>query len=546
MKVVQGLPAEWGICFRTVFLDSYALALSYHNNTIVVGSIPGDILVLNAITGNQTSVLSGHTGGVTCLTFSSDGTSLVSGSLDRTVKLWDLQTGGVVKTFSGHTGSVWSVSISVDFTKIASGSSDNTIYLWDIQTGECHCTIKQQFFVGCVSFSPIDPQHLISVCDEKIWQWDASGHQIKLLQNGTYIAFSPDGTQIVSCNGTTVTIQDSNTGITVTEFHMTNNKTSRCCFSPDGKLVAAAAADTVYVWDITSPDPHPVETFIGHTKTITSLAFPSSSSLISASFDQSIKFWNIGTLSKDTVVTDPKSTPFTSVPIKSVTLQAKDGIIITSDSDGMVKTWDIPTGLCKTSFQTPAKDSSERDAQLINRWLIFVWWSDHKINIWDTEKGELLSVVDGLYNLEDLRISGDGSRVFSLDDRSIQAWSVQTGEAMGRVTLEDSTYARSLTVDNSSIWVYCPQSGYQGWDFGIPGSLPVQLPGVPPHRLHPNGTMLWDISLSRLKDTATGKVVFRLSRGFATPIDAQWNGQYLVVCYPPKEVLILDFSHFLL
>ena len=545
VKVVKGLPAEWGMCSRSVFLNSYTQALSYHNNTIAVGSVPGDILVLNAITGNQTSVLSGHTGEVNCLTFSSDGTSLVSGSNDKTVKLWDLQTGGAVKTFSGHWFKIYSVSISADFTKIASGSFDDTIHLWDIQTGECHCTIKQQATVRCVAFSPIDPQHLISVCDAQIWQWDASGHQIGPPQNGSYIAFSPDGTQIVLCNGTAVTILDSNSGMAVTEFHMANNKTSHCCFSPDGRLVAAAADNTAYVWDITSSDPHPIVTFIGHTKRITSLTFPSSSSLISASVDQSIKFWNIGTLSKDTVVTDPKSTPSTSVPIKSVTLQAKDGIIITSDSDGVVRTWDISTGLCKTSFQTPAKDSPKRDAQLINGKLIFIWHSDFKINIWGTEKGELLSIVNNVYDPDDLRISGDGSRVFHLTSGSVDAWSVHTGEAMGRVKLEPSTYARFLTVDSASVWVYNPQSGYQGWDFGIPGSSPVQLPDVPPHRLHPNGTMLWDISLSRLKDKATGKVVFRLSRGFATPIDAQWNGQYLVVCYPPKEVLILNFSHFL-
>ena len=543
--VVKGLPTEWGMCSHSVFLNSYTEALSYHNNTIAAGSVPGDILILNSITGSQTSVLSGHTEMVTCLTFSSDGTSLVSGSGDRTVKLWDLQTGGVVKTFSGHTDWVWSVSISADFTKIASGSNDDTIHLWDIQTGECHCTIEQQNLVECVIFSPIDPQHLISVCDEKIWHWNTNGHKIKPPQNGTYIAFSPDGTQIVSCNGTAVTIQDSNSGITVTELHMANNKTGHCCFSPDGKLVAAAANNTVYVWDITGSDPHPAETFISHTKRITSLAF--SSYLISASEDQSIKFWNISTLSKDMVVTGPKSTPFISVPIQSVTLQAKDGIIITSDSDGMVKIWDISTGLCKTSFQTPAKDSPKRDAQLINGKLIFIWHSDFKINIWGTEKGELPLAVYGPGDyVDDLRISGDGSRVFSLYSQFIQALSVQTGEDMGRVELGFSTYVRSFTVDSSRVWVYCPHSGYQGWDFGIPGSVPVQLPGVPPHRLHPNGTMLWDISLSRLKDTATGKVVFRLSRGFATPIDAQWNGQYLVVCYPPKEVLILDFSHFLL
>jgi WD40 repeat protein len=115
------------------------LILEQHHCSWVWG---GDIIILDAITGSQMAVLSGHTW-VNCLTFSSDGKSLVSGSDDKTVKLWDMQTGGVVKTFHGHTQWVWSVSISADHTRIASGSGDHTICLWDIQTGECLCTIQQ-------------------------------------------------------------------------------------------------------------------------------------------------------------------------------------------------------------------------------------------------------------------------------------------------------------------------------------------------------------------------------------------------------------------
>jgi len=114
VKVVKGLPAEWGACSCTVWLNSSLRSLSCHNNTIAVGSEHGDIITLNEITGSQTSVLSGHTKRVISLMFLPNGTSLVSASADYTVKLWDVQTGGVVKTFSGHTDAVWSVSISAD------------------------------------------------------------------------------------------------------------------------------------------------------------------------------------------------------------------------------------------------------------------------------------------------------------------------------------------------------------------------------------------------------------------------------------------------
>ena len=192
--MVKGLPVEWGACSRTVSSDDHTRTISYWNNTIAIGSEYGDIITLDALTGSQTAVLSGHRSRVNCLTFSSDGKSLVSGSHDSTIKLWDMQTGGVVKTFYGDGEYFLSVSISADCTRIASGSG-RVVHVWDIQTGESHCTIEQQYQVEHVNFSPTDPQHLISISGGEVWEWDVDGHQISPTYNGSYIAFSPDHTQ---------------------------------------------------------------------------------------------------------------------------------------------------------------------------------------------------------------------------------------------------------------------------------------------------------------------------------------------------------------
>jgi len=544
VKVVKGLPAEWGTCSRTVLLDSMTPALSCWNNHIAVGSKPGDIIILNAITGSQISVLYGHTKEVNSLTFLSDGTSLVSGSDDCTVKLWDMQTGGVVKTFSGHTNWVYSVSISADHATIASGSSDDTIRLWGTQTGKCYHVIRQHGAVMNVRFSPIDPQHLISICGNRVWQWDTNGHQIKPPYDGSYIAFSSDSTLSVSCHRETVTVHNSSSGAIVAELYMANNNTHYCCFSPESRLVAVAASSTIYIWDITGSDPHLIETLLGHTNKITSLAFSSPSTLISASGDRSVRFWQIKVPSTGPVMTDPKSTPLTS-PIKSITLQTKYNATITTDLDGVVRIWDTTTGLCWVSFQTLATASNRRDAQLINGRLIFVWHADRKIHVWDIEKGELLLEVDSSWpDVEDLRISGDGSRVFCLGAHSIYAWSIKTGEVVGKATIEYSKFPGSLIVDGTKVWAYWPQSKYQGWDFGILGSSPVQLSNIP--TLLPNGSMLWDISQTKIKSAVTGEVVFQLPSRFAKPVSVQCDGYYLAAGYDSGEVLILDLNYILL
>ena len=573
VKIVKGLPVGWGVCSRTTQLSSSSSALSHHGNSIAAGSWSGDIIILNAITGSQSAVLSEHTGVVYCIIFSSDVASLVSGSSDKTVKFWDVQTGGVVKTFFGHKERVLSVSISADCTTIASGSSDYTICLWNIHTGVCYHTIQQQKDVFCVMFSLKDPQYLISISGGKVWKWDANGHQIKPLFDGLHVSFSSDGTQFVSCHGRIITVHNSNSGATVAEFHITGGDAYRCSFSPDGGLVAVAAGNAAYCWNITNSKPHLVETLIGHTRDITSLVFSSPTTLISISWDKSVKFWQIGAQSADPAAIEPKSTspttiisatvdklakfwqigakstdpavtdlestPLNSAPIMSITLQSEDGIVITSDSDGVVKTWDISTDTHKASFQTPAKDY-KRDARLINDRLILAWYANQKVCAWDIEGEKILWEIEVWNTASDLRISGDGSKIIHLSGSSIQAWSIWSGKAVGKVEYRYSGSFGSLTVDGSKVWAYLPQSKYQGWDFGTSGSTPTKLPDMPTLS---NGTILWDPRQGRIKNAVTGAVIFQLSRRFANPADVQCDGSYLVAGYESGEILILNLKY---
>jgi len=558
-KVVKGLSAEWGMCSRTTVLKHIPYFLSYWNNTVAVGCENRDILILDAITGSQTAVLSGHTDKVRSVTFSSDGTSLVSGSDDKTVKLWDVQTGGVVRTLHGHTGGVSSVSISADHTTIASGSYDKTIRLWDIQKGECCQIIEHQQWVNCVRFSPTNPQCLISVSDETVQQWDINGHKVVPTYDGYHIAFSPDGTQFILCAEDYATVHNTNSGLIVTKLHMAYTSIASC-FSPDHKLVAVAAAFYIYVWDITGSDPHPVKT-IGHTNNITSLAFSSPSTLISAGWDKSVKFWQISALSTGPILTDLNSTPLTLAPTRSTALKPKNELIIPSDlPDGVIQTWGILTGLHKGSLQILAQDPHQRNTQLIDNKLILVWYADEKINIWDAEKGELLQTINvpgG--SVKYLWISGDGTKVFCVYEESIQAWDIQTGEVVGRMRAQDVDFKaqggmvagermKFEGIEGSKIWaiVWEPKSGhYRGWDFGIPGSPPVLFSSGEgsPSRLHLNDNKMWEIEMSRMKDIVTGKVVVQLPVRFWKAFYAQWDGHYLVVNLRSKKVVILDFSN---
>ena len=64
------------------------------------------------------------------------------------MRLWDAVTGQEKSVLTGHTGGVGSIAFSPDGGTLASGSGDNTVHLWDAVTGQEKSVLTGAYVLG--------------------------------------------------------------------------------------------------------------------------------------------------------------------------------------------------------------------------------------------------------------------------------------------------------------------------------------------------------------------------------------------------------------
>jgi WD40 repeat protein len=138
------------------------------------------------------------------IAFSPDGSRLASASEDRTAKLWDVATGALLRTLSGHTSTVSSVAFSADGSTLATASWDGTVRLWDVASGSAKGTLSGHTdWIYDVAFSPAGDLLASASGDGTVILWDPSEAQsVAVLEHGARpvrkLAFTPDGRLLVT------------------------------------------------------------------------------------------------------------------------------------------------------------------------------------------------------------------------------------------------------------------------------------------------------------------------------------------------------------
>jgi WD40 repeat protein/tetratricopeptide (TPR) repeat protein len=292
--------------------------------------------VWDARTGALLRELKGHTTGVECAAFSPDGTQLVTGgdALPRSLglggltgdqgpgetKVWDTRTWKPLFDLKGHTGGVSSVAFSPDGTRIVTGGGDfnvpGEVKVWDAQKeGKALLELNgmTSSWGSTVSFSP-DGTRIITgnddgtatVVDAKTGSVLLKLHQHARESGGTQdiwighgvlsAAFSPDGTRIVTTGGTRssgeVTVWDARTGAELLALNGHTSWVMTSAFNPDGtRLITGSVDGTAKVWDAWTGTGR-LE-LAGQGKRVTSVAFsPDGTRLVTASGKRTAQVWD--------------------------------------------------------------------------------------------------------------------------------------------------------------------------------------------------------------------------------------------------------------
>ena len=470
--------------------DVISLAFSPDSKMLASGSTDNSIRLWSITTGQQLATLEeqiawgvvtheGHTGDVTAVAFSTDGTTLASGGTDNIVRLWDVGTKQHRAALTGHRDSVTALAFSKNNAMLVSGSVDDTIQLWNTSTGRHLDTFEgYENDVEVLAFSPDGAILASGDADDIVRLWDGNtGQHLVTLSLGSEgygnpvraVAFSPDGTTLASgngrtewkkyfaltnsCNSVVIYYREKSSLLYRGSTQLWNTHTSEphslagqkafvhaLDFSPNGVTLATSGERRFLTYRCTAwglrsrtqlyrlQSTHSLQLwdartgkrligFKGHRSNVSSVAFsPDGEILASGSWDDTIRLWNPTTGQLLTTFLGHQEN------VNTVAFSPDSETLASGSDDDTIKLWN-PAGEVRATLYGHA-DNVRSVAFSPDGEILASASDDDTIRLWNPTAAQHVATLEGhTDSVMSVAFSPDGGTLASAsDDKTIRLW----------------------------------------------------------------------------------------------------------------------------
>jgi len=316
-----------------------ALSFSPDGKWLATAGEDQTIFVWNTSDFTKKFTLTGHVNTVSGLDWSKDGNSIVSTSLDETLKIWDLsqsfqnsyticdygpwqtpftadgrffaapcsdkklilydaENGNVIKDFGTQSGLC--ADLSTDSKTLVTASFDRIVRVWDVDEAKETKTFEgHSARVDGIAFMDKTEQ-VVSVGDSTLRVWSLKDYienkAIKLSSTPLRIVLNPEETlAFAGCNDGSVKVLETESWKEINSFRCSTG-IQEMSVSADGKILAVFCGKNIELWDAGTFQQKAI--LEGHEKSGYGIGFSTDGRyLISGSYDQTFKLWNLQTSS---------------------------------------------------------------------------------------------------------------------------------------------------------------------------------------------------------------------------------------------------------
>ncbi len=374
---------------------------------IAAGDVYGRVRIWDAKNGSLIANISAHSSVVKAIRLADHSRFVVTCSSDATARVWELPTGKLLRALPGHRGEVSNVMIAAGGDQIFTAGSDGDVKRWQFGDRPNNLIIDHPQAVSSISFS-LDGQRIITGCADgylrvfesatctelsatkahksKCWRvvcldydgreclvtsgddaslriWDLESMQLVRELPGRGNANDPPPIA-VSANGVLLAFQDSDFSVQVIDLRANNTlcqliigKTEDLTFDPTGTVLFTASDAKVAAWDIEAGRQRG-EIHVDSRQVNAIAVSVDGRSLLSASFDRTLKSWPIDVNLPDPFVShQPRQVIKGSAgPVNDVVFSRDGQTLVSCGDDRMVRIWDTVSGQQRAALQGHAAE----------------------------------------------------------------------------------------------------------------------------------------------------------------------------------------------